>query len=250
MADGAGGAMSRGPCEGLGIAGQGGNSPESDGDRPAAVPAQGLRLLLDPVWNSRHGAVPKPAKRWGEVGANLRDAAMILESLALLCTHLTPFPVLFPSPAGVPTSNSGRGLEMGEEMEETPSQPQAGGQEGGLPNQAVGARLPSQCFPTGDSSPPDKSASTQPQAPAPALGWWGECQTPGLAAGAHGGDGSRERTLRDVASLAGWGTAADRPATCLLAAGSACWWGGREGNEEEIPKLLSREKVTTEEKNA
>lgn len=103
---------------------------------------------------------------------------MILESLALLCTHPVPFPLPFPSPAGVPTSNSGRGLEMGEEMEETPSPPQAGGQEGGLPNQAVGARLPSQCFPTGDSSPPDKSASTQPQAPAPALGWWGDVSDP------------------------------------------------------------------------
>lgn len=62
MADGGGGTtMSRDPCEGLGIAGQGGNSPKSDGDRPAAVSAQGLRLLLDPVWNI--GTVPSPSQQ-------------------------------------------------------------------------------------------------------------------------------------------------------------------------------------------
>lgn len=84
--------------------------------------------------------------------------------------------------------------------------------------------------------------SSRCQCPAPSHGTGTEpvgsrAGPPGLAAGAHGGDGE---------GCHGWARQQDRPAASLPAEPAPP--GGRGGNEEEIPKPLSREKVTTEEK--
>ncbi|KAM6310519.1 rho GTPase-activating protein 45 [Podargus strigoides] len=164
-------------------AGQGGNTPEPDGDRPTAIPARGPRLLLDVVWDSRDEGVRKWKREWRK-------------------------PLPDPELWGLAQLDSG-----------------------------CQAPIPARPYRRLLTSSP----GCQHRALAPAL-------APGWQLQPAEGTGPGKDLVGRVEP--GWmwhGGRTDLP--------HPRWWlgapgrrGGGEGNEEEIPKLLSREKVTAEEK--
>lgn len=162
---------------------------------------------------------------------------MVLENPVLLRTHPAPFPAPFPAPLVSPLPTPEGAWKRERERRKPLADPSLG-----VPGSHPSAPPPELRTSYHGCQRPDPD-------PDPALGWWGVGTDP------RAGGWTPRRGWCPGEDPAGRGEPGRRGDGGRTALPHPCRWlgvpvrrGGREGNEEEIPKPLSREKVTTEEK--